>query len=220
MDPRPSMARPVGQWIAQTQEKFSTPLVAFNASVSPDGQSLAVELVGCHRSQDQPFPFTIVAVIGPNGQVSYLRDQAGTPYFDGFFTGNSEGVYHLFGWLANSQTVLLFAEPYDLGAGGSCEPTDWISYGRGGQPEAAFQTVNGFTPAKGNGVLFYVAPDGCSGGENEIHEVQTATGIDTTIYAGPQDVGVEITGISETPGGSIVIRYRPFGGDERKLTVP
>jgi len=211
----------VSQWIAQVERDFSMPVAALSASISPDRQRLAVTFAGCRSSPAQSGPFTIFAVIDARGGVSYFHDQAGKPsYFDGFATSHSKGLYQLFGWLADSRTILISAVPYDLGAGGSCEPTYWASYGADGRPEATFRTFGRSTPAKGNRVVFYAGPDPCSTGQNEIHEVQTATGKDTIVYTGSQDAIIEITGASETPNGAIEVRYQVPGGKEQKLTFP
>ena len=209
----------VSQWIALAERDLSMPVTALSASVSPDGQRLAVAFAGCRSSSAWSGPFTIFAVMDARGGISYFHDHAGKPsYFDGFTTSHSRGVYRLFGWLADSRTILISASPYDLGAGGSCEPTLWASYGADGHPEATFHTYGRFTPAKGNRVVFYAGPDPCSAGQNEIHEVQTSTGRDTMVYAGPQDSIIEITGVAETPG-AIQVRYQLPGGKEQRLTI-
>ena len=156
--------RPISQWIAQVQKELSMPVAALSASVSPDGQRLALALAGCHTSQVQPGPFTIFALIDGKGHAVYLGDETGKPsYFNGFTTSNSEGVYQLFGWLGDSKGILINAEPYDLGAGGSCEPTYWASYDTGGQAEAAFQSVGSVALTKDNKVLFYTGPGAAPG---------------------------------------------------------
>jgi hypothetical protein len=213
--------KPISQWIAKVQRDLSVPAVMLSASVSPDGQRLVVTFAGCHTSAVQPGPFTVFAVIDARGRVSYLHDQAGaTAYFDGFTTSNSEGVYRFFGWLADGRTILINAVPFNLGAGGSCEPTYWVTYNADGQPTAAFQTVGDYALARGNSMLFYVGPGACQGALNQIHEVQTTTGKDTIVYAGPQDALIEISGASESPDGSVEVRYHVPGGKEQKVRVP
>lgn len=210
----------IGAWVARLAAGLAMPVAPLEASVSPDGRRLAVALVGCHPSRGLPLPFTIFAVIDAHGKVSYLHDRDGREYFDGFFTANSEGLYRLYGWLAAGSTVLINAAPFNLGAGGSCQSTRWMAEGADGRMGAAFRTVNQVFAAKGNALLFYVAPDGCRGMPHEIHEVRTATGQDTIVYQGSSAVGIEVTGVSERADGMIELRYRENGGGERRLTLP
>ena len=211
--------KPVGQWISQVQAELSVLVLPSNALISPDGQRLAMELAGCHTSR---VPFTVFAVIDARGRVSYLHDQAGKPvYFDRSFGGNYFALDRLFGWLADSQTILLYAPPYLNGGGGSVARTSWASFGIDGQPKADFWTANSFVPAKGNRMLFSVGPGGYGHrAQNEIHGVDTVTGNDTTLYTGAQEDSLEISGISEKPDGAIEVRFRVVDGKEQKLTVP
>ena len=206
---------PVGKWIAPVEDAFPMAVSAFGASVSPDGLRLVVEFAGCHP-QNIPVPFMIFALIDPQGRLKYLGDPD-TPYFDGIFGGSYASAYHVFGWLADSRTVLIDAAPYMRGFSA---PTPWVSFGLDGHQEATFTTYNHALPAKGNRALFYTGPGGAeSRAQNEIHEVQTETGKDTLLLTGSYWESIDIADVSETPDGAVEVRYQAGDGAAHTLIV-
>ena len=211
----------IGSWIKQAQEALSMPVAASDARVSPDGQKLAIAFLTCHNSQSATMPVsTILAVMDAHGNMTYLADKDGTAYFDGYTTSNSSNVYLLYGWLSNSQTVLVDAPGFDYGAGGSCEPTPWLSLNLNGQPGASFQTVNQAYASNGNDALYYVGPSGCVGNPHEIHRVETATGKDTIVYTASEDNILILSGVSRRADGKIELHYHVPGGAAKTRLVP
>ena len=211
--------RPIGQWIAGVQEELRVLVSPVGASRSPDGSRLAVELMGCHSNQFRT-PFTVIALVARDGKLTFLGDQA-QPYLDGIFGGNYQAAYRLFGWLADSRTVLAYAPPTSFGGGGSAAVTQWASFGLDGRQEGTFWTGKSFALAEGNSVLFYAGPGGYGHQpQNEIHEVLTATGKDTLAYSNPNAANLQIISASQYPAGTLEVRYRDVDGAEQTLTVP
>jgi hypothetical protein len=155
-----------------------------------------------------------------NGNVTYLTDENGTAYFDGYTTSNNANIYDLYGWLSNSQAILVHAPGFDPGAGGSCEPTPWIFINLSGQPGARFQTVSRVYGSLGNSDLFYVGPAPCYDYPHEIHRVETATGKDTIIYTGSDQSILILDGVSPRPGGKTELHYHMLNGAAQTLVVP
>jgi hypothetical protein len=213
--------KPIGSWIKQVQGALSMPVAAFDASISPDGRRLAITFLTCYDSQSATMPIsTIFAVMDGNGNVTYLTDENGTAYFDGYTTSNNANIYNLYGWLSNSQAILVYAPGFDPGAGGSCEPTPWISINLSGQPGARFQTVSRVYGSHGNSDLFYVGPAPCYDYPHEIHRVETATGKDTIVYTGPEESILILDGVSPRAGGETELHYHLLRGAAQTVVVP
>ena len=213
--------KPIRSWIKQAQDALSMPVSAFDTYVSPDGQKLAITFLTCHDSQSASMPIsTIFAVMDAYGNTAWLADENGTAYFDGYTTSNTANIYDLDGWLSNSQTILVNAPGFDPGAGGSCEPTPWLSLNLNGQPGARFQTVDQVFAANGNSDFFYVGPAPCYDDPREIHRVETATGKDTIVYTGPEQSILILDGVSPRAGGKTELHYHLRGGAAQTLRVP
>ena len=213
--------KPIGSWIKQAQDALSMPVSAFDAYVSPDGHKLAIAFLTCHDLQSMTMPIsTIFTVVDVDGNVTYLADKDGTAYFDGYTTSNNANIYDLYGWLPNSHAILVYAPGFDPGAGGSCEPTPWLSLNLNGQPGARFQTVSRVYASRGNSDLFYVGPAPCYDDPREIHRVETATGKDTIVYTGPEQSILILDGVSPRADGKIELHYQVLGGAAQTLIVP
>ncbi len=213
--------KPIGSWIKQARDALSMPVTACDARVSPDGQKLAIAFLTCHDSQSATMPVsTILAVMDAHGNMTYLTDKDGTAYFNGYTTSNTANIYLLYGWLSNSQTVLVHAPGFDYGAGGSCEPTPWLSLNLNGQPGASFQTVNQAYASNSNDDLFYIGPSGCVGNPHEIHRVEAATGKDTIVYTASEESILILSGVSRRADGKIELHYHVPGGAAKTRLVP
>jgi len=212
--------KPIGSWITQVQGGLSLPVVAYDASVSPDGRRLALTFLTCRGSQDLSMPIsTIFAVVEGGRGVTYLTDENGMASFDGYTTSNTSNLYDLYGWLPGSQALLVYAPAYDYGAGGSCEPTSWAALSLVGRPAARFQTVNQVFGANGNADLFYVGPAVCVDDPHEVHHVKAATGSDTIVYTGSDQDVMVLDGVSPAAGGKTELRFHVPGGAAQTVSV-